>query len=82
VVTSEDLQGTNESLESVLQKKVPGLIVTRTGDGDIALQIRGVSSFNGGATPPLYVLNGLTFEPGPGGALTGINRTTSNQSRC
>jgi TonB-dependent SusC/RagA subfamily outer membrane receptor len=73
MVTSDDLKDRNESIESVLQKKVPGLVVTRTGDGGIALQIRGVSSFNGGETPPLYVLNGLTFQPGPGGALTDIN---------
>jgi TonB-dependent SusC/RagA subfamily outer membrane receptor len=72
-VTSDDLQNSNESVENVLQRKVPGLVVTRTGDGGIALQIRGVSSYNGGETSPLYVLNGLTFQPGPGGALTGIN---------
>lgn len=73
MVTSEDLKDRSESIESVLQKKVPGLLVIRTGDGGIALQIRGVSSFNGGETPPLYVLNGLTFQPGAEGALTDIN---------
>ena len=72
-VTSADLQDPNEPIENVLQKKVPGLIVTRTGDGGIALQIRGTSSYNGKETPPLYVLNGLPFQPGPGGALTGID---------
>ena len=72
-VTSADLQDPNEPIESVLQKKVPGLIVTRTGDGGIALQIRGSSSYNGAETPPLYVLNGLPFQPGPGGVITGID---------
>jgi TonB-dependent SusC/RagA subfamily outer membrane receptor len=52
---------------------VPGLLVTRAQDGGIALQVRGSSSFKGDDTPPLYVLNGLPFQPGPGGALTGIN---------
>jgi TonB-dependent SusC/RagA subfamily outer membrane receptor len=72
-ITSEDLNNPNEPIEAVLQRKVPGLLVTRTGDGGIALQIRGSGSFRGGDAPPLYVLNGLPFQPGPGGALTGIN---------
>ena len=72
-VTSADLQDPHEPIESVLQKKVPGLIVTRTGDGGIALQIRGTSSYNGTETPPIYVLNGLPFQPGPGGAITGVD---------
>ncbi len=72
-VTSRDLQSTNEPVEVVLQRKVPGLVVTRTSDGGIALQVRGATSFRGGDAPPLYVLNGLPFEPGTGGALTGID---------
>jgi TonB-dependent SusC/RagA subfamily outer membrane receptor len=72
-VTSEDFRDPNEPIESVLQRKVAGLVVTRTGDGGIALQIRGVSSFSGRESPPLYILNGLPFQPGPGGAITGVN---------
>ena len=73
MVTSADLQDPHEPIESVIQKKVPGLIVTRTGDGGIALQIRGTSSYNGTETPPLYILNGLPFQPGPGGLITGLD---------
>ena len=72
-VTSADLQNPNESIESVLQKKVPGLVVTRSPDGGIALQIRGAHSFVGADTRPLYLLNGAPFTPGPGGELTGID---------
>jgi TonB-dependent SusC/RagA subfamily outer membrane receptor len=72
-ITSEDLENPNEPIEAVLQRKVPGLLVTRTGDGGIALQIRSGGAFRGGDAPPLYILNGLPFLPGPGGALTGIN---------
>lgn len=72
-VTSEHLQNTNESIESVLQKQVPGLVVTRTSSGGISLQVRGGSSFRGSDGPPLYVLNGLPFQPGPDGSLTDIN---------
>ena len=72
-VTSEDLNDPNETIEHALQKKVPGLIVRRTSDGSLALQVRGSSSYNDSATPPLYVLNGLTIQPGPGGTLPGIS---------
>ena len=72
-VTSKDLQDTNEPIEIVLQKKVPGLLVTRTAAGGIALQIRGATSFSRVDTRPLYVLNGVQFDAGPGGELTGIN---------
>jgi TonB-dependent SusC/RagA subfamily outer membrane receptor len=71
-VTSKDLQDTNEPIEVVLQRKVPGVVVTRTGGGSIAVQIRGATSFSTDARP-LYVLNGVQFDPGPGGELTGIN---------
>lgn len=72
-VSGAELRDPNEPIESVLQKKVPGLMVTRTEDGGIALQIRGVSSYRGQGTPPLFVLNGMPFRPGPEGALSGIN---------
>ena len=72
-VTGEDIRNSNESIEVALQKKVPGLVITRTSDGGIALQIRGKSSIAGQDQPPLYVMDGLPFHPGPDGALTGIN---------
>ncbi|MEP6762851.1 MAG: TonB-dependent receptor plug domain-containing protein [Gemmatimonadaceae bacterium] len=62
----------NEPVEITLQKKVPGLIVTRNADGVIALQPRTSSAFNGNETPPIFMLNGLAFQPGEGGALVGI----------
>src|SRR6476660_1159241 len=72
-ITSEDLQDPHESIESVIQKKVSGVVVRRTDDGGIALQIRGAVGYGGKAEPPLYILNGLPFRTGPDGALTGIN---------
>ena len=72
-VTSADLENPNEPIESVLQRKVPGLVVTRSPDGGIALQIRGAHSFIGADTRPLYLLNGNPFTPGPRGELTGID---------
>jgi TonB-dependent SusC/RagA subfamily outer membrane receptor len=72
MVTAEDMEQTGEPIEKVLQAKVPGVLITRTPDGGIALQIRGASSFYGG-TAPLYVIDEVPMQPGPGGALTGIN---------
>ena len=59
-------------IEQVLQAKVPGLIVSRTNDGGIAVQIRGPNSFYSGGEP-LYVIDDIPMKPGPGGALTGVN---------
>lgn len=72
MVTSEDLANPNEPIEVTLQKKVPGLIVTKTAEGEIALEIRGGSSFRGADSPPLWILDGQPFEPGPGGVLSGV----------
>jgi TonB-dependent SusC/RagA subfamily outer membrane receptor len=63
---------TGDPIEKVLQAKDPGLLVSRTADGGIAVQIRGPSSFYSG-NQPLYVIDDVPIVPGPGGALTGIN---------
>ena len=72
-VTSEDLANPNEPIEVTLQKKVPGLRVTMTAEGELALEIRGGTSFRGADSPPLWILDGQPFEPGAGGVLSGIN---------
>jgi len=72
-ITSEDLQDSREPIENVIQKKVSGVTVRRTDDGGIALQIRGATGYGAAPAPPLYILNGLPFRPGPDGALTGVN---------
>jgi TonB-dependent SusC/RagA subfamily outer membrane receptor len=71
-VTARDVENRGDPIEKVLQDKVPGLLVTRTADGTLALQIRGPSSFLGG-TEPLYVIDDVPVRPGPGGALVGVN---------
>lgn len=72
-VTADDVQrAPNVPIEQLLQSKVPGIIVTRTDDGNIAIRIRGTSSFTGN-TFPLYVVDGVVVASGPGGGLPGIN---------
>jgi len=62
-----------EPFEKVWQARAPGLSVTRTRDGLVAVQlIRGPSSFYS-SNDPLYVLDDVPFQPGPGGVLTGVN---------
>jgi TonB-dependent outer membrane receptor, SusC/RagA subfamily, signature region len=51
---------------------VAGVTVTRTADGGISVRIRGQSSIYGN-TEPLFVIDGLPIQPGPGGSLLGIN---------
>jgi TonB-dependent SusC/RagA subfamily outer membrane receptor len=73
MLTAEDLERTgSEPIEKTIQAKVPGLIVSRTSDGSIAVEIRGPSSFYSSGRP-LYVIDESPMEPGPGGVLSGIN---------
>lgn len=72
-VTAEDIQRSGgESVEEVLKGRVAGVTVTRSPDGGIAVRIRGATTFHGNADP-LYVLDGLPIEAGPGGSLVGID---------
>ncbi len=70
-VTTDDVRS-NESIERMLERKAPGLVVISMPDG-VQLQIRGSSALTGTVTPPLYILNGLPFEPGPEGLVSGIS---------
>lgn len=59
-----------QPIEKILESRVPGVRVTRTADGGIAVRIRGSMSAN---DLPLYVIDGVPIQPGPGGSLVGIN---------
>ncbi len=72
-VTSEDLERQpGRPIEEVLMGRFPGVEVSRTADGGVAVRIRGTTSFRG-SNEPLYVLDGVEIQPGPGGSLAGIN---------
>jgi TonB-dependent starch-binding outer membrane protein SusC len=73
VVTAEDIaRRPGEPIERILQAKVSGIIVSRTPDGGVALQIRGATAFEPNSAP-LYLIDDVPFQPGDGGALTGID---------
>jgi len=72
-VTSDDIaRAPTQSIEQQLMAKVPGVIVTRTETGDVAIRIRGGSSAYGN-NEPLYIVDGQAVLPGPGGGLSGLN---------
>jgi TonB-dependent SusC/RagA subfamily outer membrane receptor len=71
-VTSEDIERSpGQSIQQALKGRVAGVEVTETPSG-ISVRIRGATSFQA-STEPLYVLDGIPIQPGPGGVLTGIN---------
>ncbi len=72
-VSREDLeQHKGEPIEKQIQAKSPGVVVSRTADGGIAVQIRGSSSIMS-SNEPLYVIDDIPIRSGPNGALVGIN---------
>jgi iron complex outermembrane receptor protein len=73
-VTAEEIQrqgSSDQPLEKMLQGRIAGVSVVRTSEG-IAVRIRGGSSIYGN-NEPLYILDGMPIQPGPGGALVGLN---------
>jgi TonB-dependent SusC/RagA subfamily outer membrane receptor len=73
VVTAEDLdRQPGQPVEQALMGRFPGVMVTRTSDGGVSVRIRGATSIRG-SNEPLYVIDGIELQPGPGGSLSGIN---------
>lgn len=72
-VTAEDIERQpGQPIEQVLMGRFPGVTVTRTADGGVSVRIRGTTSIRG-SNEPLYVIDGVEIQPGPGGSLVGIN---------
>ena len=72
-VTGDQLDRAGEdAIVKALSAQVPGVWVSTTSDGSLAVRIRSSSSLSANMEP-LYVIDGLTVHPGPGGALLGIN---------
>ena len=74
-ITSEDIRQnpTGDPIEQQLMNRSPGIWVGKSADGSIAVRIRSGSSSLYGNNEPLYILDGVPFQPGPGGSLSGIN---------
>jgi TonB-dependent SusC/RagA subfamily outer membrane receptor len=73
VLTAEDIERQpGQPIEQVLMGRFPGVTVSLAADGSVSVRIRGTTSING-SSEPLYVIDGVEIEPGPGGSLSGIN---------
>jgi TonB-dependent SusC/RagA subfamily outer membrane receptor len=63
----------DDPIVKLLRAKTPGLVITRSSDGGIAVQVmQGPTSFYS-SDGPLFLLDDVPFRPGAGGELTGIN---------
>lgn len=74
-VTAEDIErqgAADDPVLKALQGRVAGVRIARAPDGSIAVRIRGAISIHG-SSEPLYIVDGMPIEPGPGGSLSGIN---------
>jgi iron complex outermembrane receptor protein len=72
-VTANDIaQQPGKSIEEILAGRVAGVQVGRNSEGAITVRIRGGSSINS-SNEPLYVIDGIPIQTGPGGSLSGIN---------
>ena len=72
-VSEDDLKNSRVArAEELLEGRFAGVQVFRRPDGGIAVRIRGTTSVYGDAEP-LFVVDGMPVNAGPGGALQGIN---------
>jgi len=65
--------GSLDTVEEVFRASSPGLRITRTANGEIAVQLVQAPSSFYSSSEPLYIIDGSPFQPGPGGALSGVN---------
>jgi TonB-dependent SusC/RagA subfamily outer membrane receptor len=73
MLTAEDIERQpGQPIEQVLMGRFPGVTVSLAADGGVSVRIRGTTSING-SSEPLYVIDGVEIQPGPGGSLSGIN---------
>lgn len=73
VVSAEDIErAPGKPIEEILMQRFPGVHVERAPGGGIVVRIRGRTSIRG-SNEPLYVIDGVPIEAGPGRSLFGIN---------
>lgn len=71
-VTTDDVKSESAgSIQEMLQGRIAGVDVTETPNG-LSIRIRGASTIYG-SNEPLYVVDGMPMDAGPGGALSGIH---------
>jgi TonB-dependent SusC/RagA subfamily outer membrane receptor len=72
-LTADDIErNPGDPIEKLLMTRSPGVWVGRTSDGAIAIRIRGAGSLTG-SNEPLYIVDGVPFQPGSDGGLAGVS---------
>jgi TonB-dependent SusC/RagA subfamily outer membrane receptor len=73
-VTSGDIaKDPNRAIEKELMARSPGVIVSRSPEGNLLIRIRGGSQSVYGNTAPLYIVDGVPYNTGSDGGLAGLN---------
>jgi hypothetical protein len=71
--SGEDDPSLTDPIARLMRAKSPGLVISRTASGGIAVTVlKGPSTFYG-SSEPLYILDDVPFRPGANGELTGVN---------
>jgi TonB-dependent starch-binding outer membrane protein SusC len=74
VANAEDVrQSPNVPIEQQLMARSPGVVISRTSEGNLTIRIRGGSSSVQGNNAPLYIVDGVPFSPSNDGGLSGIS---------
>jgi TonB-dependent SusC/RagA subfamily outer membrane receptor len=72
--TAADIgQNPNQPIEQQLMARTPGVVIGRTPDGSLTIRIRGGASSINGNNAPLYIVDGVPFQPTTDGGLSGLN---------
>ena len=53
--------------------RTPGVVIGRTSEGNLTIRIRGGASSITGNNAPLYIVDGVPFQPTTDGGLSGLN---------
>jgi TonB-dependent SusC/RagA subfamily outer membrane receptor len=70
---SEVGQSPNVPIEQYLASRSAGVVIGHASDGSLTVRIRGGSNSLYGNNAPLYLIDGVPFEPSAEGGLTGVN---------
>ena len=61
--TSEMGQSPNQPIEQYLASRSAGVVIGHASDGSLTVRIRGGSSSTYGNNAPLYIIDGVPFQP-------------------
>jgi TonB-dependent SusC/RagA subfamily outer membrane receptor len=70
---AEMAQHPTMSPEQYLASRSAGVVIGHASDGTLTVRIRGGSSSTYGNNAPLYIVDGVPFQPSAEGGLSGIN---------